>query len=89
MVKKIKIAIFMIKIRLKVCWHFGRVRVRAILWAESLAYYIALLIYTMQARSTANGNIRREIHNRAKFDWTANQILDFLRETGIWNKMVW
>jgi hypothetical protein len=23
------------------------------------------------------------------FDWTANQILDFLRETGIWTRMVW
>jgi hypothetical protein len=22
------------------------------------------------------------------FDWTFNQILNFLRETGIWNKMV-
>jgi hypothetical protein len=26
---------------------------------------------------------------RVNFDWTFNQILDFLRETGIWNKMVW
>jgi hypothetical protein len=23
------------------------------------------------------------------FDWTANQILDFLRETGVWDKLVW
>jgi hypothetical protein len=36
---------------------------------------------------------RKEIFNQdtlcVNFDWTANQILDFLRETGVWDKLVW
>jgi ribonuclease HI len=36
---------------------------------------------------------RQQLFNQetlcVNFDWTFNQILDFLRETGIWNKMVW
>jgi hypothetical protein len=36
---------------------------------------------------------RKEIFNQeflcVNFDWTANQILTFLRETGVWDKLVW
>jgi hypothetical protein len=50
----------MLKIRSKVCFRFGRVGVSA--------HYIDLLIYTMQARSTTNGKIRREIQNPQMFE---------------------
>jgi hypothetical protein len=58
-------AIFMLKIRLKVCCNFGRTSQGDVVGRVS-AHYIALLIYTcfcaytIQARSTTNGRIRLE-----------------------------
>jgi hypothetical protein len=78
----------MLKIRSKVCCHFGRVRVRAV-----SAHYIALLIYTcfcaytMQARSTANGKIRREIQNPQMLETFAKDALranQGLQIGGLW-----
>jgi hypothetical protein len=55
---KLKMAIFMVKIRSKVCCHFGRMSQGDIVGRVSAqCHYITLTIcaYTIQARSTTNG----------------------------------
>jgi hypothetical protein len=63
---KLKMAIFMVKNRSKVCCHFGRMSQGDIVGRVSAQYrYIALTIcaYTIQARSTITEKLRREIQN--------------------------
>jgi hypothetical protein len=61
------------KIRSKVCCNFGRTNQGDVVGRVS-AHYIALLIYTcfcaytIQARSTTNRKIRREIQNPQMFE---------------------
>jgi hypothetical protein len=47
------------------------------------------LIGSCQALTVKRNEIFSQETLRVNFDWTANQILDFLRVTGIWNRMVW
>jgi hypothetical protein len=47
------------------------------------------LIGSCQALAVKRMEIFSQESLRANFDWTADQILEFLRVTGIWNRMVW
>jgi hypothetical protein len=57
----------MLKIRSKVCCHFGRV-LPTISLGRALLITTCFRAYNMQARSTANRKIRRKIQNSQMFE---------------------